>query len=738
MIGPSIDFLDTRPALWLLLLAPALALAFWAYYRIAAPLSRPARWSLWALRAAAFGLLLFALARPILTATTDEGGRPGLAILVDHSASMALPAGSDRSGVSRAAQVSEVVRRLREDGAGRFRLDWYAFSDRLLPLSADSSGLIRPAGGTALGTALEEAVSRADARPVGGYVVVTDGINTAGRDPVRVASAVGVPVFTVAVGSGAPVTDAEIRAVRTNPTAFAGEPLPLRAIVSSWGLGGQTARLEVRSGDQVLARREVALIGDSGVEQEVALEVRPAAAGLVRYEVVLSGVRDSIPENDGRSVAVEILERRTRVLVLAGRLDWDYTFLRRTLGADTTLAYTFLVQTRPGEYWSDGERRPAPVPEGLAALREYAVVILTGYEHRGPPPATLEALSRFAREGGGLLLLGGPPGPAGWANSGAFGEVLPGVLAADAPGVPPLLPVQLTLEGQRHPATAIRENPAETAREWGALPPVQRAGGSMAVRPEARALLEYRGPRGAVGTALAVVHRDRGKAAWLHARGAWRWEFLPTGATPTSELYGQFMLGLVRWLAEPVARERFRVLPGKRVFQNGEAGSVTAELWDEAYVPVSGADVRFEIRPADQPEVVAFAAAMESGAEAGRYTADLPALSPGEYLVAAQAHRDDVTDQGASAASRFWVESMGPEYSRSRPDREMLGQLSRRTGGRMYEVAELDELLRHLPASVRPVGRVREWELWNHWLVFVSFVTVLSVEWALRRRRGLA
>lgn len=737
MNGPSIEFLDSRPALWIALLAPSLALAFWAYYRLIAPLSRPARWALWLLRGTAFAIVLFALTQPILTATTDEGGRPGLAVLVDRSASMALPAGGPDAGVRRADQAEEAVRQIREAAGERFRLDGYAFGERLEPLPLDSLALRSPDGGTALGGALEEAASRADARPVGGYVVLTDGINTAGRDPVRVAAAIGVPVFPVVVGADEPLADAEIRAVRSNPTAFAGEPWPLRVVVSSWGFGGRTARLQVTDGDRVLATREVALIGEKGVEQEIALDVRPTVSGLARYEVSLAGLgTDAVPQNDRRSVAVEVLERRTRVLVLSGRLDWDFTFLRRTLAADTTLAYTFLAQTRPGEYWQDGERRPADVPAALPALREYAVVILTGFEQRGPSPELLESLSRYTREGGGLLLLGGPPGPKGWTGSGTFAGLLPGALEADAPGFARALPVQLTLEGQRHPATAVRENPAETAREWSALPPVQRPGGSMTAFPDARVLLEYRGPRGGTAAALAVVQRDRGKAAWLHARGAWRWDFLPAGATGSTDLHRQFLLGLVRWLAEPTVREQFRVLPARRVFQNGEPGSVTAELWDDAYAPVRDARVQVEILAAGSPGEAVFASDLEPASEAGRYSIDFPALDPGEYLLRARAQ----TGLGSevNATTRFWVEVMGPEFARSRPDYGTLEQLARRTGGTLVRASELGPLLRQLPEAVRPVGRVREWELWNHWLLFAAFVLVLSVEWMLRRRRGLA
>ena len=162
------------------------------------------------------------------------------------------------------------------------------------------------------------------------------------------------------------------------------------------------------------------LLGGAGVEQEVPLEVRLASPGTALLDVTSTAERDSIPRNDRRRVAVEVLERKTRVLVMSGRLDWDYAFLRRTLAADTTLSYTFLVQERPGEYRVQGDpvlRRP---PESAADLRDFAAVVLAGYEERGAPAAANDAIARFVRAGGGLFLLGGParqgggPQPARW------------------------------------------------------------------------------------------------------------------------------------------------------------------------------------------------------------------------------------------------------------------------------------------------------------------------------------
>jgi hypothetical protein len=730
----TVRFLASHLWFWVLLLVPALAVAFWAYYRILAPLQRPARLVLWGLRAGAFALVLLALWQPILTAQTREGGKPVLAVLLDRSASMRLPAGGPDGARTRDAELVEVRRRLTQSLAGRFRLDEFAFNERLTPLSPDS--LPPASGGTALGQALEEALTGSEARPVSGLLVVSDGVNTVGRDPVRVAGASGVPIFTVALGPDGPVRDAEIRSVRSNPTAFLGEPLPVRAVLSSWELGGRSVRLEVRQQDRVLASQEVPLIGERGVEQEVMLEVRPTTPGLNLYDVRLSGWTDSIPQNDRRLLAVEVLERRTRVLVVSGRLDWDYAFLRRTLAADTTLEYTFLVQVRPGVYAAGGEARLRRLPESTAELREFAAVVIAGTEERGLPAATLSAIGRFVREGGGLLLLGGPTRPNAWTSTGEFGAVLPASLAPERAGGR-VLPVNLTIEGQAHPATAIRDNPAEAAREWGLLPPVECPGSALTPRPDAKTLLEFRLPRGAGAPALAVAFSERGKSAWLYARGVWRWDFVAAGSTAPTDLFPQFCLSLVRWLAEPAVRERFQADPTKRVFQNGEPIAFHASLWNEAYAPVTGATVAVDVRGDGAPDSPTRRLDLRPGTEAGGYDGEQAALPPGAYAYTATAVSADGRPLGGGEG-RFWVEEMGPEFGRSRADREGLAQMAGRSGGAFAEASDLAPLLERIPQTVRRVGRLHEWELWNHWLLFVAFVTVLSVEWFLRRRRGLA
>lgn len=732
-MNAALHFLAPSPWAWALLAVPALALAFWAYYGLLAPLSRPARWVLWCLRGAALLLVVFALLQPVLTLVLPDSGHPDLALLVDMSASMGLPDGSGAE--TRAAAALRSIDALERGLGDRFRIRRYTFTDA--PSSWQEGPVPVPAGNTGIGTALEELRGKAGSRPTNGVILLSDGVNTVGRDPVRLAAASTFPVFTVSFGPESPPQDLEIRIVRANPTAFAGEPMPIRAVLSSSGLAGRSVRIVVEQAGSVLDAKDVVLHGD-GMEQEVAFDVTPVTPGLNLYQVAVEDPVDSIPENDLRQVAVDVLDRRTQILIMSNRLDWDLAFLRRTVEADTTLRYSYLVRTADDRLDSFGSLNRDTWPVSIADLRDYAAVMLTGFDETGPPAATRNALAEFVRQGGGLFLLGGPGRPGGWTESGELGRALPGrVSSAGAEPPSRLAPASVTLDGQRHSATAVHPNPAETASLWAALPPIWQMSGVFEAGPQARVLLEYNHPRGQRRPMLAVSFHEKGKTAWLHGQGIWRWGFASAGVTGAADVYRPFLLGLVRWLAEPAVRERFQAAPSKRVYQNGEPVAFLAGLWDEAFRPVSGARVRVAVASsADSASVLRLE--LRSGAESGAYDGEGPALPPGAYSYEAEVLDGNGVQLPARTSGRFWVETMGPEFSRTWADRQTLARIAEESGGTTVEASALESLFDLIPDRVRRTGRVSEREIWNDWILFCAFILVLSVEWFLRRRRGLA
>jgi hypothetical protein len=730
----SLEFLSSRAWLWLLLAPAFLALAVWAYYRTLAPLTRPARSWLRVLRGLAFLIVLFALAEPILTLVLPEPGKPGLAVLVDGSASMALPgAGSGEESGTRAREASAIVRQLTERLGGDFRLDWFHFDSGTTP--EEKPPAEKSQGNTALGAALESMTARQATRPVSGVVLVSDGANTVGHDPVGIARTSAVPIFSVRVGHELPPPDARIMRVRVDPVAFVGDPTPMEIEIASSGLPSGGVELRIEDQGRVLASQMVTLPGGDEVEQSVRLDVRPATVGLRRFHVRLVGADDPVPQNNEQSVAVRVLERKTRVLVLEGALDWDHAFLRRALDADSTFAYRFLVCDRNGRWLP--ERAGGPAPSGPGSLREYAAVVL-GTLPDAVSRTLYAELARFVQQGGGLWVLGGRAGASRLRGT-PLESLLPAQLTGGGRYDQPE-GVKLEAAGLTHPVTSLTDSPTAAERVWGDLPPIWPSADRVRPRADAAVLLTFTG-RGGREPAMLSAFAGEGKVLLLDAYGFWRWDFLPRGgAQKTGEAHRDFCLRAVRWLAEPTLRDRFLAEPIRGVFQNGEPPEFRARVWDERYAPIADARVTVQIFQVDSSGVQGPVRELELRPQglAGNYGGQTEPLEPGTYRLIATAAAADRSGVLGRIESDFWVDTNGPEFQRLRPDPGTMEQVARASGGEATDRAGLGALIEKLPSVVRRMGRVREIELWNHLLLFLSFVTVLCVEWFLRRRRGLA
>jgi hypothetical protein len=207
---------------------------------------------------------------------------------------------------------------------------------------------------------------------------------------------------------------------------------------------------------------------------------------------------------------------------------------------------------------------------------------------------------------------------------------------------------------------------------------------------------------------------------------------------------------MMRYLAEPAQRERFALSPTRHVFQDSEAPSFVARLYDASYQPISGARVNVIIEPLRSP-AEASAEGGQGAAEgplrlalypdgpAGRYAGKTAALPPGAYRYRATAELGDSGGHGGRTdEGLFWVEPMGPEYFDLAASERLPRLLASTSGGLLVGSDEIPVLVEAVPERYKRLRIVRQAELWNHWGLLVSLVVVLSLEWILRRRKGLA
>jgi len=129
------------------------------------------------------GLLL--IWQPVLHSSRIQNEKALLATLVDRSASMNLKQGGiDREEQLRGLLNSGAMRRLNE----RTEFNLYSFSDSLRIYEAQGDKPPPAVGSlTDIGLALSGVLSAFNQRQVDGVLLITDGANNHGADPVRIA-----------------------------------------------------------------------------------------------------------------------------------------------------------------------------------------------------------------------------------------------------------------------------------------------------------------------------------------------------------------------------------------------------------------------------------------------------------------------------------------------------------------------------------------------------------------------
>jgi hypothetical protein len=483
---------------------------------------------------------------------------------------------------------------------------------------------------------------------------------------------------------------------------------------------GVASTVHLLDGTQELGRATVLSPG-AGAEAVAEFRVTPVRPGLAVWTARV----DSLPGepttvNNARQVALDVAPGKLGVLVLSGGLNWDLTFLRRALLGDSGVGLRTRVRDRSG--WRDVEKdrvAGAPIP---ADLRGQAAVVLDAVGAADLGPEMDRALDRFARNGGGLLAIGGPAPGLARLRAGELGRDLAPALspAAVAPSATP----EPTADAAE--LLAWDDDPERGDRAWRAaaplsdLAPVVPGGGD-------RVLIAARGG----GPPLLFARRiGRGQALLVNGTGLWRWSLSghdDLGAERGRRLWRR----LARWLAEPVQGEPLRVRPERWLAARGEPVRLFASLQNAEFKPVAGATLEGEIQDAaGRVTRIAFAPRAP-----GSYVAVLEDPAPGRYRVSARASRSG-TELGR-ATTEFAVDRWSLEEARAEPDSTTLSAIAAAAGGRATTSAGVGGWARSLPARALARARSESTRLWESPWVFAVVVGLLSVEWAWRRRQGL-
>ncbi len=773
------------------------------------------------LKALAVALLILCLLEPQWTQQKPEAGANYYAVVADNSQSMTVfDPGLNRT---RGEEMTGVL--VTDPGAWRENLDdmfqvrRYGIDSRLHGLK-DFSELTYDGGASGLGSALRQLGARYRDQPLAGILLVSDG-NATDADMDQLDLAELPPVYPVVIGSNESSRDVSITSLSVSQTAFEDAPVTLRADIDSVGFAGREVEARLYEADfsnQPSINNGSLNDSASPVNQQTPIEslvkgvssdqetlnyrfqFRPEKPGVSFYRLEVSVVPDALAGNDSTEEATTANNKRLavvdrdsephRILYVAGRPNWEYKFLNRSLDEDDQVQLVGLIRIakkapkfefkgRQGETSNplyrgfdkkdefteqldqavftrlnikDESELIGGFPKKVEDLFGYSAIILDDLEADFFTRDQMSLVQKFVSErGGGLMMLGGYESlTRGDYDDTPIGRMLP-VYLDSGKGLSGVqgVSLELTREGWLQPWIRLRSTESLEYERLESMPEFQVINLVAEVKPGASVLMQAKSPfSGETYPALVSQRYGSGRSMVLAVGDLWRWQMHDkTDSGDLGKAWRQMIRGLIADVPNRIDIDLQR--------EHTKAGStmrIQVGVKDEKYWPIDNANVRLTVKTLTAEETRDAKGESQTGEmqstevqlnaepsikEPGLYQAMyVPRLEGGYHLGV------EVTDGNGVVVAREeagWTNDPSAEEFQSLvPHRAWMDAVAQKTGGRVLDRSDLDAWAKELQFEAAPIMETISTPIWHTPYLFIASLGLFALEWYIRRKRGLA
>ncbi|MFN7982884.1 MAG: hypothetical protein U0Q11_13570 [Vicinamibacterales bacterium] len=693
------------------------------------------------MRSAVLVFAFLLICRPVVLLPPTNSGDIVVPVLVDASRSMRIEDVDGRSRLAAATSLltSQIMPALARIG----RPELFKVADGLAEASVEN--LSADGRHTDLVGAVNAARERFRGRRVAGIVVLSDGGDT-GQHPIQGGDATGAPVSTIGVGTVEGVPDREVLSIGAGDPQLDQALVDVHVTTLTRGLGKTPYTLRVSENGQLLESRQVTP-GADGAPDDQTFQVTPDPlnATVITADVVVDP-KETVRENNVRTLLLSPATRKRRLLVLAGSPGYEHSFLVRALsqdpnfeidsivrkGKDDSGRDTFLIQATGGR----GATLVSGFPPTREALFGYDGVVIGNLEGEFFGQAQIEMLADFVSvRGGGLLVLGSRTFLQRGIAGSPLEEALPVELTDRRGGSTTRAgqdesgstrnKVMLTPEGALNPIMRIGATADESRRLWADMPALASVAPIGGPRPGATVLAISQASNGASVPLLAVQRYGRGRSMVFSGEASWRWRMMRPS---TDRSYELFWRQAARWLSGDAPEPVTIALPDNPA--PGEAVAVQVEARNAGFMPVADAAVSVTLTAPGGAQQSLTMRPASTGVQATTFQAETPGL----YRVHAEAR------QGAASlgvADRWlYVGAADTEFADPRLNEPFLRRLARQSGGQYVPAADVERVLTSLSAGTPQTLEPERRDLWHQPWTFTLLLVLLGAEWGLRRLWG--
>lgn len=724
------------------------------------------RW-LWALRGIVWFIVVCLFLEPRIhqEETIDRPSR--VIVVIDQSLSMTLPVGDSSASVTTsrweatrdALTKNDVLQQL----SNIHELSLYSVGKEAQsipsppPSSSDAwnswwSTLTATDDETRLGDGLTGIIRENRTSLVSGIILFSDGQSNAGSNidsAIRAAKLAKIPIQAVGLGTEQSPINLRITDLRIPSKVFKGDELRGRALLHVSGITAPQVPVEilVEPTDKsippvTIDSRDVTLSENPSV---VPIEFKhlPEVEGSWRLIVRSKPTPNEIRVEDNQAESTfEVIDQKTKILLMAGGPTREFRFLRNLLFRDASMSLSVLLQSAAPSASQEADRLLTSFPK-KEELFQYDIVIAMDVDWSAFDRSSQQVLEEWvSKQAGGLIIVAGPVNTPKLARTSPMNEIadlLPVVLKEtlqsdiDAGRFAEPWPVAFTRDGELASFLKLDDDADDSRKRWKQFPGMFWCYPRVTLKPAAIALATFNDPRdqSSEGGIPLIVTQFFGAGRVLYLGSGELWRLREFG----EELYDRLWVRTIREMSQSrLLRGSNRVLiliEGDR-FKLGSDLPVRAQVLGTDFQPASAKTLPLTIQDSS-----GHASSLELKAAAnqpGIFEGMLPLRQAGDYRLQLLA-----PESSELAERRFTVEIPEREFAEPRMNRELLERMTRETGGSLLRLNQLHQLPTLLPdVSERTIVRGTAHSLWDNGWVLSLFVLILAIEWTLRKRAYLA
>ncbi len=554
---------------------------------------------------------------------------------------------------------------------------------------------------SALSEGFESIHSNFYSRNIGGIAFISDGNFNKGSNPLYSAEKIDLtPIFTVGVGDTTPKKDQYIKNIASNEIAFLKNKFPVEVDLEGIKMGKSNVTVSILNNGKSVASQSVNFSNGTYDYKHVSFLLEADKVGYQQYTVSISKAGGEYTySNNTRNFYIEILDARSKVLLLAGAPHPDVAALKSVIEKDENLDVTsFLVKD-----WK----------------RDLKKVDLVIYHEPGIQyDESLMTLIRDAKIP--VLYCVGPNTSNSIIQKLKIGLITPNGNQFDE------------VQGKINTGFQKFEVSTELQNSMNYFPPLKTKFGDVKLAAGNDVLVFQR--IGSIQKNDPMIYfgeNQNVKFGVIYGEGIWKWKMNEYIRTSESKNFTELIQKISQFLVVKQNTSALRVTFPKR-FTIDEEVEVKAEFYNESMELITKPIIELKLKDEKNKSDK-----YQFGAVSNFYKLSLGKLKPGKYEWTASCKYNG---KSYSKSGVFIVENIQLENIESAADHNLLNQIAKQSNGQFYELKNINQLLNDI-AKRKDIAEMSYSEVsFNDlidykWLFFL-IVLIFGTEWFLRRWFG--